>query len=120
MKAKSESRKSERFSRECLIMLGDELELTPYYAVSKNVSAGGMYFKSLFKLNEGACVQIGIDDYSMHRNRVQARVVWCKKLENTKRFQFGVGVAFLWPIEDIGMDIIPSDDRQMTSLTIEG
>jgi hypothetical protein len=30
-----------------------------------------------------------------------------------------VGVAFLWPIEDIGMDIIPSDDRQMTSLTIE-
>lgn len=117
MKAKSESRKSERFRRECLIMLGDELELTPYYAVSKNVSAGGMYFKSLFELNQGACVQICIDDHSKHRKRVQARVVWCKKLENTKRFQFGVGVEFLRPTEDTGMDIAPSDERQMTSLT---
>jgi hypothetical protein len=119
MNAKSESRKSERFSRECLIMLGDELELTPYYAVSKNVSAGGMYFKSLFELNRGACVQICMDDYSTHRNRVQARVVWCKRLDNTKRFQFGVGVEFLRPTEDIGRGIIRSDDRQMTSLTAE-
>lgn len=117
MQGNCDSRKSARINRECLIMLGDGHEPTPYYAVSKNVSAGGMYFKSLFELHKGACVHVCIDDYSMHRRRVKARVVWCNKLDNTKRFQFGVGVAFLEPREDVGMDIIASDERHVTAPT---
>lgn len=108
MQSKGESRQSRRIGREQLIMLGDGRTLSPYYAVSKNVSAGGMYFKSLFELQEGACVDICVDDFSTRRNPFQARVVRCEALANPSRFRFGVAVAFLRPEEPGGRYRIPS------------
>jgi hypothetical protein len=36
-----------------------------------------------------------IDDFTLSRYQVPAKVVWCKKLENTNRFRYSVGVEFL-------------------------
>lgn len=95
MQAKPEFRKSERFDYESIIKLGDDLTLSPYYAVSNNLSETGMYFKSLFEMYPGARVLIRIDDNTLSRNQVPAKVVWCKKLKNTATFRYGVGVEFL-------------------------
>ena len=76
-------------------MLEDDLGVTPYYAVSYNRSEWGMHFKSIFEFHRGAQVFIRIDDYTMCQNRIPARVVWCKKLEGTTTFRYGVGVEFL-------------------------
>jgi hypothetical protein len=95
MQAKPESRRSERFGHECIVKLGDDQTLSPYYAVSYNLSETGMYFKSLFEMYPGAHIRIRIDDYELSRNQVLAKVVWCIKLENTATFRYGVGVEFL-------------------------
>jgi Tfp pilus assembly protein PilZ len=95
MQAKPEFRKSDRFGHECIVKLGDDQTLSPYYAVSYNLSETGMFFKSLFELYPGAHILIGIDDYEFNRNQVLAKVVWCNKLENTATFRYGVGVEFL-------------------------
>lgn len=95
MQAKPESRKSERFAHESIFKLEDDLTLTPYYAVSYNLSKTGMYFKSLFELYPGAHIIIKIGDYTLSRNQVPAKVVWCKKLGNISTFRYGVGVEFL-------------------------
>ena len=95
MQAKRESRKSGRFSHECIVKLGDDQALSHYYAVSSNLSETGMYFKSLFELLPGAHILIGIDDYELSRNQVPAKVVWCKEIETTSSFRYGVGVEFL-------------------------
>ena len=103
MQAKPEFRKSERFDHESIIMLGDDHTLSPYYAVSFNLSETGMYFKSLFEMYPGAQILIKIDDYETSRNQVPARVVWCKKIESTVAFRYGVGVEFLPPEKFVGM-----------------
>jgi Tfp pilus assembly protein PilZ len=95
MQANPEFRKSERFGHESIIKLEDDLMLSPYYAVSYNLSETGMYFRSLFELYSGAHIIIRIDDYELSQNKVPAKVVWCKKLENTNSFRYGVGVEFL-------------------------
>jgi len=92
---KPESRKSGRINQKGIIMLEDDLGVTPYYAVAYNRSEWGMHFKSLFEFHRGAQVFIRIDDYTMCQNRVPARVVWCKPLEASKRFRYEVGVEFL-------------------------
>jgi Tfp pilus assembly protein PilZ len=61
-----------------------------------------MCFKSLFELHSGAHVLIRIDDYSLSLNQVPAKVVWCKKLENTTSFRYGVGVEFLQLEKNVG------------------
>ena len=103
MQAKPEFRKSERFGHEYIIKLEDDLTLSPYYAVSYNLSETGMCFKSLFELYPGAHILIRIDDYTLSRNKVPARVVWCKKLENGTTFRFSVGVEFLQLEESFGL-----------------
>ena len=98
MQTKPEFRRSQRFGHEYIIRLGEDLTptaLTPYYAVSQNLSETGMHFKSLFELHPGALLSIMIDDYALSRNQIPAKVVWCKKLENTATFRFAVGVEFL-------------------------
>jgi Tfp pilus assembly protein PilZ len=115
MQAKPTSRKSSRLNREGIIMLEDDLGLTPYYAVSYNRSEWGMYFKSMFEFHPGAQVFIRIDDYTMRLNRIPARVVWCKPLENKKRFRFEVGVEFLREAKDAGLKMPPPAKLQMTS-----
>lgn len=95
MQTKPEFRRSERFGHAYIIKLGEDLTLSPYYAVSHNLSETGMYFKSLFELHPGAHIRIIIDDCALGRNQVPAKVVWCKKLENTATFRYGVGVEFL-------------------------
>jgi len=95
MQAKPEFKRSERIGHESIIKIEDGLTLSPYYAVSYNLSEKGMYFKSLFEMYPGAHILIRIDDYTMSQNQVPAKVVWCKKLENTGRFHYGVGVEFL-------------------------
>ena len=95
MQAKPEFRRSERFGHECIVKLGDDQALSPYYAVSYNRSETGMYFKSLFELHPGAHILIRIDDYELSRNQVPAKVVWCNELETTATFRYGVGVEFL-------------------------
>jgi len=44
MQAKPEFRKSERFSQDYIIKLGEDLSLSPYYAVSCDLSETGMHF----------------------------------------------------------------------------
>jgi Tfp pilus assembly protein PilZ len=97
MQTKPECRRSERFGHEYIIKLGEDLALSPYYAVCRNLSETGMYFKSLLELYPGAHVNIVINDYISNQNQVPARVVWCKKLKNTTMFRYGVGVEFLKP-----------------------
>jgi len=95
MQAKPEFRRSERFRHESIVKLEDDLTLSPYYAVSYNLSEAGMYFKSLFELYPGAHILMRIDDFAVSHDPVPARVVWCRELENTAVFRYGVGVEFL-------------------------
>jgi Tfp pilus assembly protein PilZ len=95
MQAKPEFRKSERFGHQSIIKLEDDLALSPYYAVSYNLSETGMYFRSLFEMYPGAHVLVKIDDDSLIQNKVPAKVVWCKELKNANKFRYGVGVEFL-------------------------
>jgi Tfp pilus assembly protein PilZ len=105
MQAKPEVRKSDRFSHESIIKYGDELTLSPYYAVSYNFSETGMYFKSLFEMYPGVHILIRIDDYSLSQNKVPAKVVWCKNIENAATFRYGVGVEFLQSEKNFGSSV---------------
>jgi hypothetical protein len=104
MQAKPEFRNSERLGHKYIIKLEDDLMLSPYYAVSYNLSGAGMYFKSLFELNPGAHILIRIDNYSLDEDPVPARVVWCRKLEDTAIFRYGVGVEFLQSAKNSGIE----------------
>jgi PilZ domain len=103
MKAQPEFRKSKRSGHESIIKLEDDLALSPYYAVSYNISEAGMYFKSLFELYPGAHIRVRIDDYTFGQNSVPAKVVWCKKLINSNRFRYSVGVEFLQSEKHFGL-----------------
>jgi hypothetical protein len=81
MLAESRFSRSERFRHESIIKIEDNLALSPYYAISYNLSERGMYFKSLFELFPGVHILIRIDDYTLSKNQVPAKVVWCKKTE---------------------------------------
>jgi len=102
MQAQPEFRGSGRHGHECIIKLEDDQTLSPYYAVSQNLSETGMYFKSLFELHPGAHILVRIDDYTLDQNIVAAKVVWCKKLKNTTSFRYGVGVQFLQLEKKVG------------------
>ena len=95
MQAIPEIRRSDRVGHEYIIKLEDDRALSPYYAVSYNLSETGMCFKSLFELYPGAHILIRTDDFTLSQNKIPAKVVWCKKLENTTSFRYGVGVEFL-------------------------
>ena len=95
MQVRPEFRKSERFGHESIIKFDDDRALSPYYALSRDLSETGMNFKSLFELYPGALILIMIDDFTLSRYQVPAKVVWCKELENTNRFRYSVGVEFL-------------------------
>ena len=117
MQTKPEVRKSDRFSHESIIKYGDELTLSPYYAVSYNFSGTGMHFKSLFELYPGAHILIDIDDYTSGQNQIPAKVVWCKKLEDTARFRYGVGVEFLKSEKNVGLKATLPITPQVRPLT---
>jgi hypothetical protein len=115
MKAQPEFRKSERSGHESIIKLEDDLALSPYYGVSYNLSERGMYFKSLFELYPGAHIRIRIDDYTFGQNSVPAKVVWCKKLENSTRFRYSVGMEFLQLEKNFGLKAsIPTTSQMKT------
>jgi hypothetical protein len=95
MQAKPEFRKSKRVGHEYIINFGDDGTLSPYYALSQNVSETGMHFKSLFELYPGAHITIRIDDYTSICDQVPAKIVWCKQLKNADKFRYSVGVEFL-------------------------
>jgi len=50
MQAKPEFRKSERFGHENIIKFDDDRVLSPYYALSQNLSETGMHFTNLCKI----------------------------------------------------------------------
>ena len=103
MQARPEFRKSERFGHECIVKLGNDQALSPYYAVSYNRSETGMYFKSLFELHREPISLSELDDYELSKNQVPAKVVWCNKLEATATFRYGVGVEFLRSEKNAGL-----------------
>ena len=115
MLAEPRFNRSERFRHESIIKIEDDLALSPYYAVSYNLSEKGMYFKSLFEMYPGAHILIRIDDYAMSQNQVPAKVVWCKKLENPSRFHYGVGVEFLQMEKTLGLKASLPITSQMKS-----
>lgn len=100
MREKPESRKSERFGHHYIVKLGGGRKVSPLYAVSYNLSATGMYLKSLFELRPGARFFFSINDYISIRNQVPGKVVWCEKLENGSAFRYGAGVEFLPSIDN--------------------
>jgi len=115
MQAKPEFRKSERFGHQSIIKLEDDLTLSPYYAVSCNLSETGMYFKSLFEMYPGAHVLVKIDDDPLTQKKVPAKVVWCKKIENSGKFRYGVGVEFLQVEKNFGLKAsLPITPRMKT------
>jgi hypothetical protein len=116
MQAKPEFRKSERFGHDYIIKFGDDLVLSPYYAVSSNLSETGMYFKTLFELYPGARLLIKIDDYTLAQNQVSAKVVWCKKLESNAIFRYGVGVEFLKLENNFGLKASPPIPPQIKTI----
>jgi len=121
MQAKPEFRKSERFGHECIVKLGDDQALSPYYAVSYNLSETGMFFKSLFELCPGAHILIKIDDYESSRNQVLAKVVWCEEIKTSATFRYGVGVEFLQGEKNLGLKAsLPITPRTKTSSKKEG
>jgi Tfp pilus assembly protein PilZ len=122
MQTKPEFRGSERFRHEYIIKLEDDLTLSPYYAVSLNLSETGMHFKSLFELHPGSHIKIVINDYDLNRNQIPAKVVWCKKLENTSSFRFAVGVEFLQANNSFGVKTasIPAAPQMKNSGKKEG
>jgi Tfp pilus assembly protein PilZ len=103
MQVKPEFRKSERFGHENIIKFDDDRALSPYYALSRDLSETGMNFKSLFELYPGAHILIMIDDFTLSRYQIPAKVVWCKELENTNRFRYSVGVEFFQLQKDFGL-----------------
>ena len=103
MQAKPEVRKSERLGHECIVKIGDDQALSPYYAVSYNLSETGIHFKSLFEMYPGAHILIRIDDYELSRNQVQAKVVWCKEIETTSTLKYAVGAEFLQSKRHVGL-----------------
>jgi hypothetical protein len=113
MQAKPEFRRSERFGHESIIKLENDLTLSPYYAVSHNLSEAGMYFKSLFEMYPGAHILIRVDDYTFGQQPVPAKVVWCKKLQNTNIFHYGVGVEFLQSEKNFGLKSSPPNTPRM-------
>ncbi len=113
MQANPEFRRSERFGHEFIIKLEDDLTLSPYYAVSYNLSEAGMYFKSLFELYPGTHIVIRIDEYTLSQNKVPAIVVWCKELENTATFRYGVGVEFLQSEKHLGLKAAATNTPRM-------
>jgi len=103
MLAEPRFNRSERFRHESIIKIEDDLALSPYYAVSYNLSEAGMYFKSLFELFPGVHILIGIDDYSLSENQVPTKVVWCQKLDDSNSFRYGVGVELLQSEKTYGL-----------------
>jgi len=103
MQARPEFRRSERFSHEYIITLEDDPSLTQYYAESCNLSERGMYFKSPFEQYPEDHVLVRIDDDKFSQNQVPAKVVWCRNLENTSIFSYGVGVEFLQLANNFGV-----------------
>lgn len=92
-----ETRKNERFTHKSIIKFEDDLTLSPYYAVSHNLSESGMCFKSIFEFFPGTQILIRIEDYKPNENPLPAKVVWCKKLKDQSNFCYKVGVEFLKP-----------------------
>ena len=90
----AEFRKNERIGNQSIIKLEDGLTVSPYFAVSQNLSEAGMYFKSLFEFHPGARIRIRFEDYTLG-HPVPAKVVWCNKLKGEATFGYGVGVEFL-------------------------
>jgi len=126
MQTKPEFRRSQRFRHEYIIKLGEDVTPTPYYAVSQNLSETGMHFKSLFELHPGAQLSVIIDDYELSRNQIPAKVVWCRKLENTTTFRFAVGVEFLQSEKSSGLKTplpaappIKASDKQEGGVVIQ-
>ena len=113
MQAQPEFRGSGRHGHECIIKLEDDQTLSPYYAVSQNLSETGMYFKSLFELHPGAHILVRIDDYTLDQNIVAAKVVWCNKLETAAAFRYDVGVEFLKSEKNAGLKASPPITPQM-------
>ena len=70
------------------------MTLSPYFAVTQNLSEAGMYFKSLFEFYPGARIRIRFEDYTLG-HPVPAKIVWCNKLKGEATFGYGVGVEFL-------------------------
>ena len=103
MQVKPEFRKSERFGHENIIKVDDDRALSPYYAISQDLSETGMNFNSLFELYPGAYILIIIDDFTLSRYQVPAKVVWCKKLKNTDSLRYSVGVEFLQLQKNFGL-----------------
>jgi len=121
MPAKSEVRKSERLGHECIVKIGDDQALSPYYAVSYNLSETGIHFKSLFEMYPGAHILIRIDDYELSRNQVPTKVVWCKKLESSSTFRYAVGAEFLRSEKNAGLKAsLPITPRMKTPDKKEG
>lgn len=115
MQVKPEFRKSERFGHENIIKFNDDRALSPYYALSQDLSETGMNFKSLFELYPGAHIFIKIDDFTLSPYQIPAKVVWCKKLENTNRFRYSVGVEFLQLQKNFGLKVsLPISPRMKT------
>jgi hypothetical protein len=100
MKANQELRKSERHNCKSIIMLEYGTSTSPYYAVSYNFCESGMFFKSLFEVYPGAHIFVYINDFGTRKNKRPARIVWCKKLNNTEIFYYGVGVEFIKTAKD--------------------
>ena len=75
MQVKPEFRKSERFCRESIIKFDDDRALSPYHALSQDLSETGMSFKSLFELYPEAHIHIIIDDFTL--SRIKSRLKSC-------------------------------------------
>ena len=119
MQAKPEFRKSERFDHGAILNLGDDRTLSPYYAVSQNLSETGMCFKSLFELHPGAHIRIRMDDYTSDNDQIAAKIVWCKELKDSSTFRYGVGVEFLQAPGNSALKAVRPRARRMKSPNTE-
>jgi hypothetical protein len=102
-----EFRRSKRFGYEYIIKIEEDRALSPYYAVSCNLSETGMYFKSLFELYPGTHILIKLDGYALSQNQVPANVVWCQRLKDTDRFRYGAGVQFFQSEYNFSLEASP-------------
>lgn len=93
-----EQRRSRRYALVSTVMIESPQAGIFGYAQVYNYSAGGMLIRSDFPVNPGAPIKVNLEKplYSSTSNRVDTRVVWCRRFEKERgqysRYSIGVSL----------------------------
>jgi hypothetical protein len=94
-----ELRKGRRYAHVATVMIESPQGGIFGYAQVCNYSAGGMLIRSDFPVNPGALIKVNLEKplYSSTSNRVDSRVVWCRRFEKEggQYSRYSIGVSLI-------------------------